>query len=138
MKLSWWRYPISFIAFWLLIVFGEAIPLLWNALSPMMGRYDEGSLGYFVLQLISPGIGAAIAAWAINSITQERKTIYCMVNCIVAAMIYAIVSAFQFFLGGDGIVHGIKLGIAAIVCIGYSISYGKEISRMMEKTEEKK
>lgn len=139
MKISWWKYPASFIAFWLLVFFGEAIPLLWNALAPAMGRYDEGSLGYFILRLIAPGIGAAIAAWAINRITEEKKPLYCLVNCIVAAMVYILIALFDFFMfnGEDAILEGIKIAIAAVVCIGFSISFGKEIIRAMNNSEKK-
>ena len=82
--MKWWKYVLAELAFWGFAFFGGMIPMLFNALQPAMSQYQPGDLGYIVLQFLSQAIGAGIAIWAINKITNERHPFLCALNCAIA------------------------------------------------------
>lgn len=93
-KVPVWKYVVGILLFWALFFFGGTIPMLLNALAPMAGRYEEGSLGYAVLKFFAQPIGVAIAIYALWKITEEVKPMLCLVNCVIGACVVGCVVVF--------------------------------------------
>lgn len=87
-KVSWWRYPVSVVALWALVLFGGAILLLWNALSPRMMRYEQGDLGYSILQIACGPFGLWLGHKAMIALTGGRASQFSVINCVVVAVVF--------------------------------------------------
>lgn len=116
-KTKAWRYPVAVIVFWCLVLVGGMIPMFLNAIAPRFMAYREGDLGYLVLQVVSNAIGAGLAIWAIKAITQNRHSMFCMVNCIVAATAFAILTLFNLLMSASEPKLLISMALSVLVLI---------------------
>lgn len=117
-KNKWWRYPVAVIVFWLLMLFGGSILLLWNALSPRMMRYEDGDLGYFILQILTGPVGVWLGHKALVALTGGKASQFSIINCVVAAVLLLGLATMNILTGGvewQSILSVVATGIVAIV-----------------------
>lgn len=115
-KIAAWKYIFSVLALWFLTLAGGSIIInLWNALSPAMGRYERGDLGYYVLQIISGPFGVYLGNLLFEKLFDEAANTFCMINNIVLASVLLCLAVFV-FMGGAMTIVGIFQWIASIIC----------------------
>lgn len=119
------------LVFWLLVIFGGGLVMLWNALSPSFAQYRPGDLGYLLLQTISTALGAGIAVWAIERITYGQCKILCLVNCVIAATVFSTLTFLNILIVGLSVQSVISMGFAIVLLIGFAYGYIKEIYKSM-------
>lgn len=127
MKISPGKKILAVLAFWGLTIFGGSIVMLWNALSPYFAQYRPGDLGYLVLQTVSTAIGAALAVWAADSITDGKCNVLCIVNCSVAATFCAMLTWMNLLLGGVSPKDFIGMGLATAIFAYNAYSHAKSV-----------
>lgn len=126
-RTAWWRYAVGLILFWLLAAYGEFIPLLLNALQPDMARFGTGSLGYYVLNRVSTAIGAYIACLVTDKITEEGCPLFCMVNTIIASVLFVAMTAYDMYWWEYE--DAFSIGLAALVFIVASVIFGLRVTK---------
>lgn len=125
MKISFLKKAFAVIAFWALAFFGGSVVMLWNALAPAMAQYHPGDLGYIVLQTISTAVGAGLAVWAADSITEGKCSILCMVNCVAAATLFATITGLNLLFGGYPLKSMISMGLAICIFVYFAYDLSK-------------
>lgn len=132
MYISIGKKVLATISFWLLVIFGGSLVMLWNALAPYYAQYRPGDLGYLVLQTISTAAGAGIAIWAEESITNRQCKLLYFVNCVIAATFCSYITLMNALVGGASLQGLISVGITGVLLIGFSYQYGKSIAKDLE------
>lgn len=133
MKISFGKKLLAVLTFWVLVIFGGAVVMLWNAISPAMAQYRPGDLGYLILQIVGTGIGAVLAVWAADSITNGMCKVLCMVNCTIAATFFSTVIGLNVLLGGYSVKDILGVGLAVAVLIYAAHSFSRDIGGDLAK-----
>ena len=74
-KIPAWKYVVAVVLLWVGFLFGGSLLMLWNAFSPRMFRYEQGDLGYYLLQIISYPVGVALGIYLVNKIIGEDASV---------------------------------------------------------------
>lgn len=122
------------VAFWLLTLFGGAIPMIWNTVSGFLTGQAmyAGSLGYMLLQIASTAIGAALANAAIKSITDDLADVMCIVNMSIAATLMFVLNTINWIQGSNTWQDVIGLYLAVIVYIVGAVMVSNEHKKRVE------
>lgn len=134
-KISVWKYVVGILLFWVLFFFGGLIPMLLNALAPMAGRYEEGSLGYAVLKFLAQPIGVVIAIYALWKVTDEVRPMLCLVNCVIGACMVGCVVAFTLLMRTATLYDtAVNIITVAVSIVGACIMW-KQLKELQSKEE---
>ena len=128
---KFFRCMLITVAYWLLVVFGPALIMLWNALSPAMARYEKGDLGYAIIVTVAPALSCLLARSAALKLSDEKHDICVLVNHIVCAVAMAV-----FFIFASGITEHVQWALAAVACVGCAYSQTKSIEAKLKQTQE--
>lgn len=103
--------------------------MLIYSLTPFTVREDGGGVVYIVLSLVCNGIGAYAAGEVADSILYERRPMFCMVNCIVAAAFFFFTETLYAMVAGDmALSKLIRFYVAVAVYIYMAIKFYKRVA----------
>lgn len=122
-KIPAWKYVVAVILLWVGFLFGGSLIMLWNAFSPRMFRYEQGDLGYYLLQIISYPVGAALGIYLVNKIIGEGASLFKLINYVVCATFCALLCLLLLVNGNATIIGTIGLILA---CVYFTVAISSE------------
>lgn len=121
------------LVFWVLVVLGPVLILLWNALSPRMARYEEGDLGYTIMIIVAQAVSCGFAYSAADHLSDGNHDVCTLVNSITCAVVVVVL-----FIFSVSVTERIRYALAFAVCVGCSYSKAKDIKSKITNTQESK
>jgi hypothetical protein len=134
-KIGTGKIVLAVLAFWVLLIFGGSIPMLWNALYGLISpswALQEGGIGYFLLELGSEGIGAAIAVAAMKAIVDKKCYILRLINIAIGATVIVLITLFIVLMQVYIVKYIITHAITTVILIVLAINDYKEIKENLE------
>ena len=131
MKIPAWKYIFATLSFWIIAFLGDIVLLLLNAISPSWSRYDGGTLGYYLLCLVSSAISAVVAVIAADNILKELKPRFVFVNCVIASIGFSIIAIASV---GENAIFSVKVILAVAVFIINAVKYKRSCNNSVQET----
>lgn len=127
MKTAWWKYVLGEIAFWVLVLVGDIVVMIWNTLSASLLGTDAMDITYLLVHIGSTAIGAALAICALDAITDGNHKLLCVINCVIAATLFAVLTILNIVLGSAGTSDIIAMVLAIAVLIIGAVVMGRKM-----------
>ena len=126
-KIAWWSFAGAVIILWLSMFFGGVLLVLWNAFSPRMLRYEQGDLGYYVLQMLFTPAGACLGIYFVGKLVGEGAHVFKIVNYSICAAFCAFVIGLSVYTATATFTAAVGEALTIILFAIYITKESKEI-----------